>query len=256
MERISSTRPSWPQVKIVNFEYAAMPYVPETDAIYAMEEERAGSAKAAAAEDLKDGTHSIVDQELIAEETRRAFADGREQGVSEGRRLEREANAAAMRAAEERRMGQIAEALNKFAQESDRYLHQVESEVVRLALAVAARILRREAQMDPLLLTGAVRVALGQLSGTTKVCLRVPISEVEMWKESIALFPNLAGKPEVMAGEGMHLGDCTIEAALGSVDLGVRSQLGEIERGFFDVAARAGAVRYTDENVAQGGEAK
>jgi len=36
----------------------------------------------------------------------------------------------------------------------------VEHEVVKLALAVAARILRREAQMDPLLLTGAVRVAL------------------------------------------------------------------------------------------------
>ena len=49
-------------------------------------------------------------------------------------------------------------------QERDRYLHAVEHEVVKLALAVAARILRREAQMDPLLLTGAVRVALGQLS--------------------------------------------------------------------------------------------
>ncbi len=35
---------------------------------------------------------------------------------------------------------------------------------MKLALAVAARILRREAQMDPLLLTGAVRVALGQLA--------------------------------------------------------------------------------------------
>ena len=59
-------------------------------------------------------------------------------------------------------------------QERDRYLHAVEHEVVELALAVAARILRREAQMDPLLLTGAVRVALGQLSGSTEVRLRVP----------------------------------------------------------------------------------
>ena len=60
---------------------------------------------------------------------------------------------------------QAAELCESFAEERDRYLHAVEQEVVRLALAVAARILRREAQMDPLLLTGAVRVALGQLSG-------------------------------------------------------------------------------------------
>ncbi len=50
--------------------------------------------------------------------------------------------------------------------------------------------------------------------------------------------PNLALKPVVVAGEGMRLGDCVIESEVGTVDLGVRSQLGEIERGFFD---RAGA---------------
>jgi flagellar assembly protein FliH len=46
-------------------------------------------------------------------------------------------------------------------------------------------------------------------------------------------------KPVVIAGEGMRLGDCTIESKVGTVDLGVRSQLAEIERGFFD---RAGAA--------------
>ena len=119
-------------------------------------------------------------------------------------------------------------------------MHEVEHEVVKLALAVAARILRREAQMDPLLLTGAVRVALGQLSGSTEVRLRVPAGELDLWADAIALLPNLALKPSVIAGEEMRLGDCMIETSLGSVDLGIRSQLGEIERGFFD---RAGAVK-------------
>ena len=121
-------------------------------------------------------------------------------------------------------------------QERDRFLHAVEQEVVKLALAVAARILRREAQMDPLLLTGAVRVALGQLAGSSEVRLRVPAAEADLWKETIALVPNLAMKPVVVAGEGMRLGDCVIESKVGTVDLGVRSQLGEIERGFFDRA--------------------
>ncbi len=122
--------------------------------------------------------------------------------------------------------------------------------MVKLALAVAARILRREAHMDPLLLTGAVRVALGQLSATTQVRLRVPAADLELWADTIAHLPNLAKKPMVVAGEGMRLGDCAIETELGSVDLGVRAQLGEIEHGFFDrpgsiptaTVARAAAV--------------
>jgi flagellar assembly protein FliH len=124
--------------------------------------------------------------------------------------------------------------------ERDHFLHSVEHEVVKLALAVAARILRREAQMDPLLLTGAVRVALGQLADSTEMRLRVPQADLDLWTEAMALVPNLAQKPLVMAGEGMRLGDCTVETELGTVDLGIRSQLAEIERGFFD---RAGGLR-------------
>jgi flagellar assembly protein FliH len=63
-----------------------------------------------------------------------------------------------------------------------------------------------------------------------------------LWSESIALIPNLAVTPTVIAGEGMRLGECVVETTMGSVDLGVRSQLGEIERGFFD---RAGATPHS-----------
>jgi flagellar assembly protein FliH len=173
------------------------------------------------------------DQKL-AEETRRAFESGCERGRGEGRAQEREAQAPALKAADQKRVQLAAQQIESFAQERDRYLRQVEREVVELALAVATRILRREAQMDPLLLTGAVRVALGQLSQTTEVRLKVPPGELEMWTEAMALLPNLAVKPQVLAGEGMRLGDCALETQVGSVDLGIRAQLGEIERGFFD----------------------
>ena len=123
--------------------------------------------------------------------------------------------------------------------------------MVELALAVAARILRREAQMDPLLLTGAVRVALGQLSGSTEVRVRVPASDLAFWKETLAVLPNLRVKPEVVVGEGMRLGDCVIETELGSVDLGIRAQLGEIERGFFRPRGRR-RKETAEENSAQG----
>jgi flagellar assembly protein FliH len=135
---------------------------------------------------------------------------------------------------EARRKEEFARLVESFNEARQQYVHEIEPEVVRLALAVAARILRREAQMDPLLLSGAVRVALGQLAASTRVRLKVPGSDLDLWREAIALVPNPGTRPEVAQGEEMRLGDCIIETELGSVDLGVRAQLGEIERGFFD----------------------
>jgi flagellar assembly protein FliH len=190
----------------------------------------------------------------LGEETKRGFDAGREKGRAEGRQAEKDAQAPEQAAGEELRRRQGAELIESFAEERDRYLRAVEHEVVELALAVAARILRREAQMDPLLLTGAVRVALGQLSGSTQVRLRVPPGELDLWTETIALLPNLGIKPAVLAGDGMRVGDCVIETDLGSVDLGIRSQLGEIERGFFDRAGESRAATHEpNEKVNQPG---
>ncbi len=182
-----------------------------------------------------DGAYPPDWEKRLAEEMRIAFDGGRERGREEAREAEREALTSARRQ-EERRLAGVMES---FTSAREVYLRTVEVEVVKLALAAAARILRREAQMDPLLLTGAVRVALGQLSSTTEVKMRVPECDLELWRETIAHLPNLAVKPEVLAGEGFRLGDCVIESSLGSVDLGIRSQLGEIERGFFDRAGGA-----------------
>lgn len=187
---------------------------------------------------VDENARAQLEQKLV-EEAKRSFEAGRQKGLAEGHQAEREAQAAARGAEEARRAEQVAVLIKRFTEERDRYLHAVEHEVVELALAVAARILRREAQMDPLLLTGAVRVALGQLSKTTEVRLLVPQAELDLWTEAIAHIPNLALKPDVIAGEQMRTGDCRIETNLGSVDLGIRSQLGEIERGFFDRAGGA-----------------
>lgn len=132
----------------------------------------------------------------------------------------------------------LANALKAFARDRDRYLAQVEREVVKLALSIAARVLRRESLMDPLLLSGAVRVALGQLAETTEVRLKVPAADHAMWTEMLRLMPNLPLQPEVIADEALTTGDCQLESQMGSVDLGVKSQLAEIERGFFDLLER------------------
>jgi flagellar assembly protein FliH len=130
---------------------------------------------------------------------------------------------------------QLRSAVEQFRARTDEYLARVEHEVVRLALAVAERIVHRESQLDPLLLSGAVRVALGQLADSTEVRLRVPSGQQEMWAEMVRLIPGLAVRPDVRADDGLHDCELVLESNLGAVDLGVRAQLQEIERGFFDL---------------------
>lgn len=193
-------------------------------------------ARPTAISDMGNRTDIVRNQteETLAEISRLSFESGRKLGIEEGRQAEREASAASDARDEERRIKQVAELVEQFSQERNLYLQDVEHEVVELALAIAARVLRREAQMDPLLLTGAVRVALGQLSNSALVKLRVPPSELDLWRDAMEHIPNLPVRPTVLVDEEMRLGDCMLEAELGSVNLGLRAQLGEIERGFFD----------------------
>jgi flagellar assembly protein FliH len=195
-------------------------------------------ADSANAAQRPSATQSIPAQleKKFAEENRRSFEAGLQRGHEECRNTERMAQSAARSQENALRMEQSTRLIQSFTNAREHYLRQVEQEVVSLALAIAARILRREAQMDPLLLTGAVRAALGQLSNSTEVRLRVPATEQQLWRETIAHIPNLGVRPSVEADEDMRLGDCIVETSLGSVDLSTRAQLGEIERGFLDRA--------------------
>ena len=185
-------------------EFYEYPAVPDTSGrpLWTGWEDAAGETSAAGASRRAQHKAAGEDAERqLAEERRKGFEAGRERGRQEGAEAERRALGAAQAAQDEQRRQQTARLVESFQLERDRFLHSVEHEVVKLALAVAARILRREAQMDPLLLTGAVRVALGQLADSTEVRLRVPHSDLDLWTEAMALVPNLAQKPLVVAGE-------------------------------------------------------
>jgi flagellar assembly protein FliH len=155
------------------------------------------------------------------------------EAIDEARRQTQQYREAALQSAQ-----QVEKALAGFEAERDAYFAKVEREVVMLALAIAARILNREAMLDPLLLAGAVRVALGQLGETTGIRVRCPMEQLDLWREMLAKTATLAAAPEMVGDPSLAAGDCVIEARVGSVDLGVRAQLAEIERGFFDLLAQ------------------
>lgn len=173
------------------------------------------------------------EQRLAAQaaESSRAIAQARETGRREGQ----QAAAAELEQERAQLRQQIAQALEAFRQQRERYFHSVEREVVRLSLAVAARILHRQAQMDPLFLAGAVRVALEKLSDTTGVTVRVAPAQVLAWQEMFRLHGGARMQPEVLGDLNLNAGECILETRLGTVELGVKAQLEEIEKGFFDL---------------------
>jgi flagellar assembly protein FliH len=121
----------------------------------------------------------------------------------------------------------------EFRRERARYFSGVEAEVVKLALAIAARVLHREAKLDPLLLAGVVRVALEKIEEGSAAVLRVPVNEVETWRGLFTDGPE--SSLQLVADERLGAGECVLDTNVGKVELGVSAQLQEIERGFFDL---------------------
>lgn len=119
----------------------------------------------------------------------------------------------------------------EFGRKRSKYFAAVELEVVTLALAIAARVLHREVKMDPLLLTAAVRIALGKVAEESSTVLRVPPGDAEMWRGVFGSNDAV----QVVGDERMTAGECVLETNVGRVELGVSAQLEEIEKGFFDL---------------------
>lgn len=165
-----------------------------------------------------------------ARDLERALEQARKQGIEEGRSVERLEQAARVEQEENRRKEQVRRVYEQYTQELDHLFLAIEPEVVKLALRIAERIVRREVQVDPLVLTGAVRAALGQLADKSKVRVRVPAVDADLWTETLAHLPNLRVEPEVAADKELRPGECTLECDCGVADLGVATQLRGIAR--------------------------
>jgi flagellar assembly protein FliH len=158
-----------------------------------------------------------------------ALAQARQQGQQEGR--------TEMGAALQREREQVARALHEFATERGNYYRRVEGEVVQLALAIARKILHREAQLDPHALAGIVRVTIERMDAGTKVSLHVHPREASEWRHYFA--GQLEGELalEVHEDPVLGAGECRIETALGATEVGFESQIKEIETGLLDLLA-------------------
>jgi flagellar assembly protein FliH len=166
--------------------------------------------------------------DAAARETR-AREQGREEGRADGRK-DFEEQLARERAA-------VVAALEQFTRDRAAYYQSVEAEVVQLALSIARKILHREAQVDPLLLAGVVRVALDKIEGATGVVLLVHPQHAADWSRYLAAHMDPEDLPEIVEDPALPLDQCRLRTSMGTAELGLEVQLKEIEHGLMDLMA-------------------
>ncbi|MGC9199461.1 MAG: FliH/SctL family protein [Acidobacteriaceae bacterium] len=127
-------------------------------------------------------------------------------------------------------------AIAGFAEERDKYFGRAETEIVQLTLAIAAKILHREAQVDPMLVATLVRMAVEKLREGSSARVRVSKGSGARWKSFFAA-PVAGVTVEVEEDAGLSEQDCILETELGMANFGLDAQLKEVEQGFFDLMA-------------------
>jgi flagellar assembly protein FliH len=132
----------------------------------------------------------------------------------------------------------IATTVQGFEKQMNAYYAKVEVELVHLALGIATKILHREAQVDRMVVAGLVKVALEKLQQGTHVTVHVRPEQVSPWIQYFQ--DNMAGRIhiEVKADPSLAANNCILETELGTTELGIETQLKEIEKGFFDLLAQ------------------
>jgi flagellar assembly protein FliH len=172
-------------------------------------------------------------KELARAEWEQRVAEARSIGLREGEAAGRGRAEAELRATLER----LARSIEEIAALRSRLRREAEADTVKLALAIARRVIRRELAVDPETLHGLVLAALEKLQAREICRVRVHPAQVE---GVAALLRKSAGgiAIEVVPDASRDPGVVVFETERGNLDASVESQLGEIERGLADSLRR------------------
>jgi flagellar assembly protein FliH len=157
------------------------------------------------------------------------LAQARQAGIQEGLRQAREEAVRELQALGER----IAQTLAELATLKRRIRREAESEVVKLALAVARRILRRELATDPEAICGVVHAALEKLQTRELHRVRVFPAGADAVRASLERM-GVSQAIQIIADPSLRPGDVLFETSRGELDASIETQLQEIDRGFAD----------------------
>jgi len=189
---------------------------------------------------IEESAAPAIDVEQLEKDAfERGYAEGRDEGLNEGRN---EGMQEGLKVGETAAAAQIEEmsryytdSLAEVAALKDTLRDQVEEEVVRLALAVAKKVVHREIHIDPTIIHALVRVALERVSGKTAVTVRLCPTDYEYMTSKHGDMSRAEGREiNFEPDTSITQGGCMIQTEIGDIDARIEEELREVEGAFFE----------------------
>src|SRR5882724_1783119 len=127
----------------------------------------------------------------------------------------------------------LAESIAGVDEYRSRLHRQTEVDAVRLSVAIARRVLRRELTVDPSAIEGLVGAALQRLQSQETCRVKMHPDYITALSAAIERM-GMSAKVEVVADAAQEPGAAVFEMPRGNLDASIDSQLREIERGLVD----------------------
>jgi flagellar assembly protein FliH len=126
----------------------------------------------------------------------------------------------------------IEQAGRELREAREQWLSHWQTEVVRLATAIAGRVVRAEIRRQPEITLSLVREALGLAAGSPNVRLHLNPEDYRalgVQVRSLIDAMSSLGDAEVVADAAVSPGGCRVETRFGTIDQQFESQLRRIE---------------------------
>ena len=170
----------------------------------------------------------------------KGFNDGLEKGSEEGERAGFERASKKM----EPLLVSLQEALLQLKNLRAETYHQIEKEVVELALAIARKVVCREIKMDREVVVCVAREALARVEDPGKIKIKMNPEDLNFLNETRHKLSDLIGNLDSVsleAEENIQSGGCIIETNLGEIDALIENQIQAVEESFRDAIENSGA---------------
>jgi len=188
-----------------------------------------------AADAAREAADAAAASERLAALERDAFVKGYAQGERSG------LDAAARQG--EASLRRLAETIEEMASMRADLLRRSERELVRLAVSIAERVIRREITLDPSLVAAMAKVAVEQLGDRASATIRLHPNDHAAFMVAANGTP-FPGPVEIVPDPAVTRGGCVVRSDFGQMDLDVSSQVLEISRALLgpEAAVAAGSA--------------
>ena len=188
-----------------------------------------GAAAAGARKAVEANPDTTAQIRQLQQQCEQRVKDAQAAGLREGETAARTRATAEVQPVLEK----LARSIEELAQIRARLRKQAEGDTIKLSLAIARRVLRRELSMDADAMRGLVTAALEKLQAQ-EIC-RVRTNPAHVAAITACLRQTVTNaKVEVIPDGSLQPGGVVFETNQGNLDASVDSQLQEIERGLTD----------------------